>query len=249
MDWVEKIIDGEKEIYYDRKVRSQEDVNNKYGADSGITHISSGTSYSAYDKEGNELARYQFWNDASDTNSYGAITDANGNLYADDKIIYGGSYTIFGTSDNSVNAETLYKNLSVLGFFQFNSYIGGYNPLTYNKRYSYQFLPKRLSEYPPIRHDKDYDALGIAGISGVFGSTRGWKADLDLANSSAATTIISLCRGNLQDARQSWGVSVTFGPIGAVKAGLHPITIGIDKINQKMGEAVMKSHYTPYINF
>lgn len=217
-----------------------------------MKHIASGTSYSAYDKEGNELARYQFWNDASEHNSYGAITDASGNLYADDRIIYGGTYTIFGTSDNSVNAESLYKNLSVLGFFQFNSYIGGDNPLAYNKEYSYQFMPKRLSEYPAIKHDKDYDALGLAGMAGVFGSTRGWKADLDLANSSSSATIISLMKGNFQDARQSWGISVTFGPIGAVKATLHPITLGVDYVNRKIENSVMKYHYTPamrYINF
>ena len=124
MDWVSRVVDGVEEYYYDRDVRSQDDVISKYGEKGGITHITSGTSFTKYNKDGSIKSQYTFFNDAGKHNEYGAIVDANGNLMADDQIIYGKDFTIFGTSDNSVNAETLHKNL--FG----TSYTGPNNPKT-----------------------------------------------------------------------------------------------------------------------
>ncbi len=128
MDWVSRIVDSVKEYYYDRDVLSQDDVISKYGEKGGVTHIASGTSFTKYNKDGSVKSQYTFFNDGSEENSYGAVVDANGNLMADDKIIYGNDFTIFGTSDNSVNAETLHKNL--FG----TSYIGPDNPKTYGNK-------------------------------------------------------------------------------------------------------------------
>ncbi len=248
MDWVMRTFDGLQEVYYDRNVRSQDDVNIKYGSDGGVTHISNGKAYSTYDKNGNELDRYQFWNDASENNAYGAITDAKGNLYADDQIISGNTYTIFGTTDNNVDASTLYSNMNGFsclfggkGFFGNNSYTGGHNPLTYSGDYSYEFMPKNMSEYPPMGHDKDYDVLGLAGSQGVFGSTLGWKADLRLAANSSAVTTLNILTGNLSDAKRSAAISVAFGAIGTVKTILHPITIGVNNFNRQREKAALNN--------
>jgi RHS repeat-associated core domain len=92
MDWVHRVVDGVEEYYYDRDVCSQDDVLNKYGENGGVTHIASGSSISALG------VQFTFFNDGSSNNEYGAVVDANGNLMADDKIIYGKDFTIFGTN-------------------------------------------------------------------------------------------------------------------------------------------------------
>jgi len=57
------------------------------------------------------------------------------------------------------------------------TYPGGNNPLTYNKDYTYQYVPERLSEYPAIGHDRRYDNLKIQGKKGLFTDTRAIGAD------------------------------------------------------------------------
>lgn len=57
------------------------------------------------------------------------------------------------------------------------SYPGGNNPRTYAGDYSYSYVPKRLSEYPAIGHDRRYDNLGTAGAKGLLTDTRAIGAD------------------------------------------------------------------------
>ncbi|MGY3793191.1 RHS repeat domain-containing protein [Aquimarina sp. 433] len=57
------------------------------------------------------------------------------------------------------------------------TYPGGNNPLTYNGDYTYTAIPKDLSGYPAIGHDRRYDNLNIAGASGLFTDTRAIGAD------------------------------------------------------------------------
>ncbi len=165
MDWVMRVVDGVTEYYYDRDIRSQEDANSKYGSNNFVMHLSSGSSMTRYNANGEMTAQFTFFNDGSSSNENGAVIDVHGNLMPDDKIIYGNDFTIFGTSDNSVNAETLHKNL--FG----TSYTGGDNPMTYGNaslgiepKYSYQYIPRNLSEFSSVYHDKEYDARGAAGL-------------------------------------------------------------------------------------
>jgi hypothetical protein len=166
-DWVLRYVDGNAEYYYDRSVTSQEDVNNKYGQNAGIVHISTGSVMTVYSKDGNKI-QYTFTNDAKE-NKYGTVSDANGNVMDNSQIIYGNSYTIFGTTDESANAETLHKNLFS------SSYIGPNNPQTYGNgtessiKDSYQYQPTwSPTEMAAYNHDLSYDALGASGVGGAL---------------------------------------------------------------------------------
>ncbi|MBD8388636.1 hypothetical protein [Dysgonomonas sp. BGC7] len=143
-----------------------------------------------YNSKGEMTAQFTFFNDGSSNNEYGAVVDAHGNLMADDNIIYGKDFTIFGTSDNSVNAETLHGNL--LG----TSYTGGDNPMTYGNsaldiesKYSYEYKPRNRSEYGSIVHDNLYDKAGAAGSTDAFFNTKVRDADLFLVGSNIANAI------------------------------------------------------------
>ena len=57
------------------------------------------------------------------------------------------------------------------------SYPGGDNPKTFSGDYSYSYVPKRLSEYPAIGHDRRYDNLNVSGASGLFTDPRAIGAD------------------------------------------------------------------------
>ena len=43
IDWVERTVNGRKEVYYDITVKSQADVDKKYGTNSGVRHLADGT--------------------------------------------------------------------------------------------------------------------------------------------------------------------------------------------------------------
>ncbi len=163
-DWVSRVVDGITEVYYDRDIKSQADIDTKYGKNSGVTHL----------KDGSTVAGYTFYNDHKD-NKYGTVYDSNGALMDNSKIIYGDKYTIFGTSDNSVNAETLHKNL--MG----TSYTGANNPLDYLKNDSYQYKPRNISEYGSVAHDIMYDDKKAKGVNGALFNTDVINADIGLA--------------------------------------------------------------------
>jgi hypothetical protein len=77
-----------------------------------------------------------------------------------------------GKNANDLDPSTVGKNL--LGL----TYPGGNNPRTYAGNYTYSYVPKRLSEYPAIGHDRRYDNLGISGAKGLLTDTRAIGADL-----------------------------------------------------------------------
>lgn len=80
-------------------------------------------------------------------------------------ILYGDDYTIFGTSDNSVDAQTLHKN-----YFG-TSYTGPNNPKDYNGNESYQYKPRNKSEYGSYIHDILYNKANARGVNGAFLNT------------------------------------------------------------------------------
>ena len=209
MDWVVRVVDGVTEYYYDRNVRSQEDANNKYGTDNFVMHLSSGSSMTRYNSSGEMTAQFTFFNDGSRNNEYGAVVDAHGNLMTDDQIIYGENFTIFGTSDNSVNAETLHGNLLD------TSYTGGDNPMTYGNsvlgitpKYSYQYKPRNRSEYGSIVHDMLYDRVGASGANDAFFNTKVRDADKLLVDYNVANTLLP--GTSLKDRRRSLGTAILF---------------------------------------
>jgi len=58
------------------------------------------------------------------------------------------------------------------------TYPGGQNPLKYNGKFDYTYVPKSLGEYPAIGHDKRYDNLGITNAGkALFMDSRTIGAD------------------------------------------------------------------------
>ena len=76
---------------------------------------------------------------------------------------------------DQLDPSTVGQNLPLLGGR--STYAGGDNPMTYNKDYTYSFVPTMITDYPAIGHDRRYDNLGITGASGLFFDTRAIGAD------------------------------------------------------------------------
>lgn len=145
-----------------------------------------GSTLTTYDKDGNVSSKYTFTNDSKE-NKYGTVTDINGDKLDNSKIAYGGNYTIFGTSDNSCNAETLHKNWA-------GSYIGPNNPKDYSGKESYQYKPTwSPTEMAAYTHDLEYDAIGAKGIGGA----------LSPSTKSADMQLIYNCKQVLKDPNSS----------------------------------------------
>lgn len=152
-------------IFYDRAIFSQEDVKDKYGKKAKFL------------PEGTKIESYTLYNV-----NKGTVKDKDGNVVDNSERIYSGQYIIFGTCDSCLNAGTLYEN-----WFFNSSFIGPNNPKVYLnntgdpfKNWSYDFNPKRLSEYPAIRHDIEYDMLKLAGIKDALFATEAIGADMRL---------------------------------------------------------------------
>jgi hypothetical protein len=169
-DWVQRTVAGREEVYYDRDVNSQADVNKKYGANSGVIHLKDGT------RVGN--GQYTVYNDHAN-NINGVVKDVNGNVVNNDKtVLYGDNYTLFaGITEKSLDPATLHTN-----WLDNSSYIGPKNPKNYNGEYNYDYQPAWSStEMAARQHDMDYDARGAKGIWGAI-SPRTKCADLRLIN-------------------------------------------------------------------
>lgn len=165
MDWVQKEYEDRTEYYYDRNVKSQADIDKLYGTNSGIIHIKNN---SALNIGG---VSFTFRNDLKD-NKYGYVIK-DGEKLDNSSIYYGENYTIFGTTDNSVNAQTLHNNY--LG----TSYTGPNNPKTYLGRDSYQYIPQNKSEYGSYIHDLLYDKANAIGVEGALLNTSQEVIDAD----------------------------------------------------------------------
>ena len=156
-DWVEREIEGRKEVFYDRKVKSQADVDKRYGKNSGVTHLADGSQVGD--------GRYTVYNDHKD-NKYGFVIDNKTRKVVnnDREIRYGENFTLFaGVTDQSVDASTLYKNL--FG----SSYIGGNNPKNYKGKENFDYKPTwSPTEMAAYCHDLEYIAAGASGATSAF---------------------------------------------------------------------------------
>jgi len=238
LDWVHRAVDGIDEYYYDRDIQSQEDIDNKYGKKSGVSYVATGTSYSVYDKDGNVTAKYTFTNDTKE-NKYGTVTDMNGNVMDNSQITYGSNYTIFGTSDNSVNAETLHKNWS-------GSYVGPNNPQTYGNASlgirpedSYQYIPRDLSDYLARQHDMGYDAVKAKGPTDAITEIATQPADAKLAAGSLSAVFHN---NSFKDRVRAAIISGVFSPISIYKYPLY-------KARQSALQETLQNAYGSQINF
>ena len=208
-DWVERTVDGVREFYYDRNIKSQADLIRLYGKKSGLKHIANKTTITL---EGN---KYTFYND-SKQNRYGRVS-FNGTLRNNKDIIRGKDFDIFGTSDNSVDAKTLHKNL--MG----TSYTGPDNPQDYTGRDSYQYQPRNRSEFGSYIHDLMYDKAGAVGVNGALLNSDSKVINADkflivynLANfASPGTTYV--------DRARSFATAGAFIPIVLVKTLMHGV--------------------------
>ena len=210
MDWVLRYVDGIAEYYYDRDITSQDDITNKYGKDSGIAHLATGHTKYIFNDDGS-VTQYTFINDSKE-NKYGRVM-MNGTLTDNSEIIYGNSYTIFGTTDNSVNAETLHK--AMFG----SSYIGPNNPRAYNKKESYQYYPRGAADQAAFQHDLDYDKLGASGTIDAFTNPNTYPADKALVDRCKA--IIKNPNSNPRDVAQARKIAAFFGFIKTYKEPIY----------------------------
>lgn len=71
------------------------------------------------------------------------------------------------------------------------SYPGGDNPKTYSGKYDYSYVPKSLAEYPAIGHDRRYDNLGTAGLSGLFNDSRAISTDYRFVTQELVVALLS----------------------------------------------------------
>ena len=152
-DWVSRIVNGITEYYYDRDITSQALADSKYG-NGVVTYIPDGQAITIGGVD------FTFNNDLVE-NKHGTVS-IGGKVQDNSRIIYGEDYTIFGTTDESCNAETLHNN-----YFG-TSYTGPTNPLDYNGKYNYQYIPRNRSELGSRLHDKAYDAAKAAGPLDAF---------------------------------------------------------------------------------
>jgi RHS repeat-associated protein len=86
---------------------------------------------------------------------------------------------------NALDPRTVGQNL--LGL----TYPGGNNPKSYDRKYSYSYVPQSLAEFPAIGHDRRYDNLGTAGISGLLADTRAISSDYRFVTQELAVAILS----------------------------------------------------------
>ena len=177
--WVKREVEGIIEIYYDRKVTSQKDLDHRIskGKGGGYSYVKDKYN-STMLNDGDSYDGYVFYNDSKE--------NKNGKVYKNGQQIQGKApmrgltsskqrYDIFvGTSDDCVDAKTLHNN-----FFG-TSYTGPNNPQSYNNKWNYDYCPYNVDEYGSVAHDLAYDNAHVEGVSGALFSTSVKDADWNL---------------------------------------------------------------------
>ena len=202
--WVEREYGGVTEIYYDRNVASQADIDKEYGENSGVKYIASGSTRFGYTFENDDV-----------NNRNGRVYDSGGNQISQREPIQSDKFDIFvGVDDNSVDAKTLHKNL--FG----TSYTGPDNPGTYknldgDRMDNYDYLPRNFSEIYSYRHDRAYDSSNAAGKWDALLNTNVLGADIRLASGN----IVNMFKSpSYIDKGRSYATAIAFGLICAYKS-------------------------------
>lgn len=149
-DWANKNINLKK---WDRWRKDTFNLRNRFGGKKSSSPPPVAPNMSSYLSLNNE----NFKGLAIDSNNRGTV-NSNRN-------------SVNSTCPECLNPATIGHNLFYL------SYPGGDNPQSYNDDYSYSYVPKNISEYQAIGHDRRYDNLKIQGLSGLLTDARATGAD------------------------------------------------------------------------
>ena len=203
-------------IFYDREISSQAGAEKTYGKKA------------KYLPEGSKIEGYTLHNE-----NKGTVKDKEGIVVDNSTRIHAGQYIIFGTCDTCLNAGTLYKNW----FFK-SCFIGPNNPKVYaddsTNPWSYDFAPKRWSEYPAIIHDKMYDKLELAGPIDALFATKAIGADIGLV---VGETIVFVASPNLKEKLTAATVAVGYSLIVQLKVRIWVVEKTIDAAKATMDAA------------
>lgn len=256
---------GKKEYFYDRDVTSESEAKRKYGND--IDYVTEGSTLKVTDtRTGAEVEKYRFFKGG---NNKGLVIDKDGEHLDPSQIVKTeGNSTIFGTSDNSLNAGTLHNNLFSIPYEWFGrrieilptTYTGPWNPKTYGDGNpgsiidNYDHLPELLSDWAAFYHDKDYDALGLIGPTDAILNTKGLKADIKLTLREIG--VVMNTKASIDDKVRAGLVATAFGAISVFKVRklANEKTVEAGKnvkkdMQKKAGEAYMKSHMSPNLRY
>ncbi|MFV8343756.1 hypothetical protein [Flavobacterium sp. XS2P39] len=145
----------------------------------GLAHF--GATYAEYNKTGNwsaasNNAGFSFSTNIETDWGYSSNKDKPQGITQIEPIVKPKSEDDKGKGNgNQLDPSTVGQNSPLFGGH--STYAGGDNPMTYNKDYTYSYVPTMITDYPAIGHDRRYDNLEITGASGLFFDTRAVGAD------------------------------------------------------------------------
>ena len=200
MDWIYANYNGEQFVYFDDRVKSQDDINRfYYSSDKTLSVKYFGKSGSVY--QGTEDGKVLFCN----LNSDGTYSDSEGNLLSQE-VSVGGKMHI-GSSLVQENKQDK-KNL-------YGIYLGANNPKDNNGDYLYAIPPIDMLDYAAYRHDKGYDSKNVAGPTGVFLNSSNYGDDWNLSVRALNEVLTS----KIGTSKWFWalGTSAAFGPLAILK--------------------------------
>ncbi|SBV90588.1 exported hypothetical protein [uncultured Dysgonomonas sp.] len=213
LDWVMRGVGGNAYYYYDKDVKSWDDIKNKYGDGKiagNVMLIKEGQQVKISGKDGNSMV-YTFSNENK------SFTDASGNALGEMDIMSGKGFAVIGTGDKNVDGATLHNNL--FG----TSTTGGNNPRTNDKTEEYfGYLPFQTNQDNySLKHDIGYNAKGANGAASAFTNIEVLPDDYKLAGRNALNAL----NPSISE-RERWrsiGTAAAFGAISVVKTIASPV--------------------------
>ena len=142
-----------------------------------------------------------------------AVFDARGDYFSQqtnnasyNQMVMSNIMPVAQSGGGILDPSTIEQNLPLIGGR--STYAGGNNPMTYNKDYTYSYVPTMKTDYPAIGHDRRYDNLGITGASGLLFDTRAIGADWRFVREELR---ISFAAHNRQDALNGLMLGIGLG--------------------------------------
>jgi hypothetical protein len=127
------------------------------------------------------------------------------------------------TSKTIVCPDCIDPNTIGENFFRL-TYPGGENPRSYNGKYNYSYVPKDISEYPAIGHDRRYDNLKVAGASGLITDTRAIGADYEFV--AQELKIAASPYFSTKERIHAASLGIGLGLLALPKTIYHSVTLG-----------------------
>ena len=161
LDWMTASYEGEAFYFYDKRVKSQNDIYGLYGKGTYIKYLGE----SSVDVLGGSAD--------GGFRTIGLVADGS---YSIDGVGYDTEYNETGVlhigGDMYTDMETVNRNL-------YGSYLGADNPELAGQGYSYAVPPTDYQDYAAFIYDNDYDKVNANGISGVM-DVKTQQADIRL---------------------------------------------------------------------